>query len=747
MTRWRRHIRHARRFVSAAFATVVIGLAVLVGISQLALPWLTRNPDRVETWLSQKLDRSVRIGHIDSDWVGAGPRLTLDDVQIAPTDSAAAFQIPHAQLSFDLFAVFRRNRAWNELGVSDLDISLERAADGRWQLRGLVSGDGGTPSMGSLGALVLSRVALSVNDPSHDLHLQLRVPELRIVNLGGSSLRLLGHVKRERSDAASLDLVAELDLATRSGDIYVGGRNLELARLSGSQPVDGVALLEGSGTAQVWASLDHARINELRARLDIANVTFASVTTVHVDDGIDVAPRTHLDRLALVASLQTSANDWRVDITNFTVEASPLSATGGGAVSVACDQRPPTRCRGAARDIAVGSLASLAMLSESVPAGLRAWLYAAAPRGQLASGQFDGTSADRFSVAGELHGLRTGSVGVVPGIEFAHARLLGDAGALLLEVPQQALRIDYPHVFRKSFVFSRFGGDVVAWRAGTGWRVATDHIDFDGEGYGGELRGGIDLQGDGSRPVLDLSAVVTHAEVPAAKLFWPINVMPPAVVEWLDRALVSGKVVGGRVVVHGDLDDWPFDNHAGRFEASCEVDDVTFDFHPDWPRAEHVHATADFVGVSLDAEASAAMVSGVHATGVSAHVTDLGTPVLDLKAQASDSAERLMAFLRATPIGAQHAESLDTLALGGKAQVSVTTHLPISDEVSDILAVDGNVKLSGVNLDIAAQDFHLAAISTSAWLSAATFPILRIRWKRVLIRAEGWVHYSRMSAN
>ena len=113
----------------------------------------------------------------------------------------------------------------------------------------------------------------------------------------------------------------------------------------------------------------------------------------------------------------------------------------------------------------------------------------------------------------------------------------GDNQAVWLQLPDQQTRIDYPKVFRKPFVFTHFGGDVVAWPDAEGWRLRSHRFDLVGDGFAATLHGGADMQGDGTRPALDVYAQITDGTVDAAKLFWPVNVMPPATVEWLDRAL------------------------------------------------------------------------------------------------------------------------------------------------------------------------------------------------------------------
>ena len=74
----RARLRRLRFALLGIAATVVILLGIAAGVVQLALPWLERNPGQVERWLSERLQRPVRIGHVDGAWIGGGPVLVRE---------------------------------------------------------------------------------------------------------------------------------------------------------------------------------------------------------------------------------------------------------------------------------------------------------------------------------------------------------------------------------------------------------------------------------------------------------------------------------------------------------------------------------------------------------------------------------------------------------------------------------------------------------------------------------------------
>ncbi|HUD42752.1 MAG TPA: YhdP family protein [Dokdonella sp.] len=692
----RRRWRRVRRIVAGTLATVVIALGVLVGIGQLVVPWLVRNPDRVETWLAERIDRPVTIGHIAARWVRGGPQLVLENVLIgARTPAQTPLRLERAELALNLFAPFQRNRAWNEFRLVGLDLSLERGADGRWQLHGFdldpaASGD----PLGALGVLVLVDLKLRLDDARHGIHLQVGASELRLVNRG-AELYVLGKVRSLDEEASPLDLITSIRRGEGRGRLYLSGRDVDLGRLLRGQVYGGTRLDAGRGLVQAWAEWDHGRVLDVRTRLDLRGLRLAA-------DGPEVGPpsaaaATALDRLAVALRWRRGDGEaWSLDLADLVLGAGGVEHPPTRA-SVEMLGGTPLRWRAAADTIALAPLAGLAAQIGQLPPGLRGWLRGAAPRGRLDQAYLRYDGADDYELSTRFSDLAVAPAARAPGLGPLHGELRGDAQALLIALPAQGFTAEYPGVFREPFAFSAFGGDVVLRRIDDGWRVETDRIVFEGDGYGGELRGGVELPRGRPRPRLDLYAAVAHGDVPAAKRFWPVNVMPRPAVDWLDRALQAGRVVDGRAVFRGDLAEWPFDGYGGRFEAVAAIEDTQLQYLADWPRVEGVAAVARFVNDGMEASATAGSSLGAALGSAEARIADFGDAVLELSADGRGSGRNLLGFLRATPIGARFRDALAGLAIGGSADFEFELAVPLKKDAPGF-SLDGTATLAGATV-------------------------------------------------
>ena len=742
MTAWRRRLRHTRLWLQALFAAVVIALALGAGLVQIALPWIVSHPHRISAFLSSRLQRTVTIERVEGHWESDGPLLILHGVDIAAsTPGQPASVIPKAELKINFLAALRRNQSWNEFRLIGLNLQLVRNAGGDWQLRGLGAGgaDGKPADTGvlfDLGSLVLSNLHVNIDDADADRHLTLTADEVRLIN-SGSEHRVLARVHFAQNAAAPVAVVINYDSAERSGEMYIGGSGLDLGVMLHADALAGLRIEQGGGRLQLWSWWQHGHLQRARAEADLQGVVLSTAAPIKLDGKREIAPRVAFDHVAFGARWQREQNGWQADVADLVLARQgnqPIAANVHVEKSLGAAGTAPT-WTGHAENLDIAAPASVAILADALPETWRRWLYLADPVGTLHAATLRYAGAQDFDVDARFGNVAWHAVDKLPGVGGISGTLRGDQGAFVLSLPAHTeFALNLPRVFRRPLEFSEFSGDIAAYRvaapppdaaAGTvkpnnalpdavepgpigagptaalvaesdrpGWRVETDAINFQGVDYGGQLRGAVELHDDLSRPVLDVAAVVTHAQLTASHLYWP-SVMPPDAVAWLDRALSAGQITA-RAVLRGDLADWPFRNFAGRFEARVAIDDGRVDYLPDWPAAEHLHATATFVNTSLHVDADAAQALHAHIDKIAADIPDLGDGVLDLDAASTAAGKDLLGFVKATPIGQRFAARLLGVSVGGKAKVGLHLHLPIKQ--TEQLELVGTAALTDADL-------------------------------------------------
>ena len=306
-------------------------------------------------------------------------------------------------------------------------------------------------------------------------------------------------------------------------------------------------------------------------------------------------------------------------------------------------------------------LLALVGLSDRVDPGLRQWLSQAKPSARLAQVSLAGSRTRGLRAQGRLEGISFLAIGHSPGISGLAGEFSGDDQGFALKLdPASAFRFDWPSGFGVVHDVT-LDGSLAGWREGAGWRVGTSALRMRGKDFGADARGGLWFQGDGTRPWIDIAADIAEAPVPAAKGFWIHDKMSKAAVDWLNRALVGGKVRDGHALVSGDLDDWPFVHNNGRFEATARIDGGQFKFQPDWPAMDHVDADIAFIGNGFSIEGQGAL-AGVRVEAFKAGIADFGKAELSISARGGSDAAQMLAMLRQSPLQKKYGDTLTNLS-------------------------------------------------------------------------------------
>ncbi len=672
-------------------AVLLVLVAMVLGTVSQLLPLVEQHPDRVAAWLGQRTGRVIAFDEVRTEWTRRGPLLELDNLRVG--EGSQAFTIGDAEMLVSIYAGLLPGGSFSELRLRGLDLTLERASDGRWQVRGLPGQRqaGGDPlaALEGLGELQVIDGELAVLAPM--LGIDAHVPRIDLrLRVEGDRVRAgvrawpTGSSGRDTSGA--LDGQLDFNRATGDGTAYVGSRRAQLEPWSPLLQLAGVSVGSGAGRAEAWAELRHHRIAMVTVEAALDDVVLKGSAL----DAHRAPPQRQFEHIQTGARWHLTADGWRLDaprlrFTDASVvhQLDGLLIAGGDRFGVLAER------------IRVGPLLSVAALSDRLPPPLRRWLHAADPDATVRDLRIIGRRGGPMVASANFESLQFAPANGVPGIKGLAGRVQGDAHGFALE-PDPAARMlfDWPTGFAAAKTIT-LRGPVIGWRDGEGWRLGTPALRLAGKGYGTDIRGGLRWEGDGSRPRIDLAATVDDADLTLAREFWLNRLMAPKLIEWLDGALLAGTVRDGRVLVSGDLDQWPFDGTAGRLEASATVTGGKVRYRPDWPVVENIDADLAFFGTGFTVE-GAGSTAGVRIKKLQAGVDRYRGGTLRVHASGGSNAGELLELLRQTPLRKVHAETFDSLGASGPAVADFDFMLPLRPDSAAVFG--GVVRLSDARL-------------------------------------------------
>ncbi|WP_127564445.1 YhdP family protein [Stenotrophomonas indicatrix] len=681
----RLRLRRIRRHFIAACAVGLVGLALLVGTLSQLLPLAEHHPDRIAAWLSTRAGQPVRFERLDTTWTRRGPLLQLKGLRIGAGQGLA---IGDAEVLVSMYSGLLPGRSLTELRLRGLALDLQQAADGRWSVRGLPqSRAGGDPldALRRLGELQVIGGRLGVHAPALGVDATLPRIDLRL-RVDGDRLRV-GVRAWAQIDALPLTAVLDLDRQRGDGEAWVGADPVDFRAWAPLLAAGGMRLREGKGELNLWLTLRDFTPVALTTDSDLRDLRVEGAPMPGV-----ARPEMQLQRLQARLRWQRTEEGWALQVPRLRLQADGSQQQLDG-LQLRVGKQMQVQAAAAQAGTALRALA----LSDRLDAGLRHWLYLAKPQLDVAQLQLRGQQGGPLWVQGELQSLAFASVGNSPGLRGLGGRFEGDANGFSLQLqPQRQLQFDWPTGFGVRHDL-HLAGQIVGWRdeAG-GWRIGTPAMRVEGTDYAADVRGGLWFQGDGTRPWMQLAAKLDDVPMTAAKRFWIHSRMSKGATDWLDMALAGGQVRNGIGLVSGDLDDWPFDNNDGRFEATGHISNGDIRFQHDWPLMGQVDADVAFIGPGFHMQGSGDL-AGVAVQTFEAGIQDFGQQPLYVRADSQGDAGKLLAMLRQSPLHKEYGDTLDNLAASGPANVHFDLLQPLHHDQGGG-HLQGTVDLAGLKL-------------------------------------------------
>ncbi|HET9049239.1 MAG TPA: YhdP family protein [Chiayiivirga sp.] len=698
--RWRHRLRHLRRMVGWCVLGGIIALAMGVAVVSQLLPLVARHPQHVAEWLSVQIKAPVSLGSVQARWNRAGPELTLRGLRIG--GPSQALEIDGARLQINVYSGLWPGMPLTELRISKPELELSRKAGGEWQLRGIgrpaasASNQSPTALLDRFGAIDIEAASLRLEDEVSGRRFELARVDARLQRRG--TRLLLGAVVQAKP-GSRLRLAADLGDDARSGTLYLEGLQQDWAEWSQSLSWQELDLAQARGDIRLWIDLSDGQ--PVGGKLQMALAPFnvrQHAQTGHADDA-DAGYTAEFARWQLAASFERSAEGtWALRIPQWKVADSDetkdqpewrdavraLQLVGEGSKVQAVQ----------AEHLDLAALSRLGQVLPRVPEALRRALATLQPFGALRNAGVRLDGHGRFRLRGSLDGLGWASHGRVPGIAGISGELDGDQDALRLSLTPGPWKLGAPGIFRDLFQ-PQVDGELLAFRVGKDWRIDTPGLRLRESDYDITLAGGAQFPARGGA-VLDLRADVAEAPLVVAKRFWPMNVMPPAVVHWLDTALVDGKVAHGAALVRGNVLDWPFRHGEGRFEAVAELADATLKFHHDWPQGHGISGTARFINVAMEVDLKG-QIGGAQISRVTGGIPNFGDAILELAVQGDGTGPALLGVLRESSLRREFGSFMQNLTLTGRGNTQLDLHIPLEKHLGEP-SVDGYVDIERMDL-------------------------------------------------
>ncbi len=690
-------LRRTRTLLWTALSILIIAAAVMVGLGKLLLPYSAEFKPRVEAWLSGEFGRRVEIESFSGEWRAFGPQLAIKGLRLPAVDgSDDTAVIEEAVIDIKPFNVLIPSRALYDFRVVGADFRLVHLPDGRFEFSGLGVGGGGQTSgsalkqLATISAVILEDSNLRYDDEIHDIHLDLRAINGRLRARGDLlwaeiAFRLahgdVGQVSGELEATARLQMDSDQHPTSASWQLSV--QELMLGQLRDRLPRNDFFPSRGRLNAEIWGDWDREEKHRVRGAVDLRDANVASELMDRSIARVNTRFRWQL----------RSTEIWRLDLADLTYE------------DEAGDWSVKTLALGRNLGIGVGLWASADAIAVAKPVAIardvmrvvgKDWPRYLPMRGEGVVRDFELVLNKKMRLgraSGHFRGGNVGDWGKWPDISNVDGILKFGPGRGQLDISGSDVVVEWPRMFEAPLTIDLPSCLVsFAWSGEKGkYQVGLNEcaIENDFVSARGEMR----FKGDPpGKPAVDVMVVADHLEAGAVGDYWPRALIKERAVDWLENGLVGGQLVAGRLQIHGDMDDWPFDGGEGRFEAVAELNGAEIDYFDGWPRAKAVDGTAHFVNSGMDLMATSQDIGGATVNRVRAQIADFREPQLEVDYETVDDLTDLLGFIRQTPLTERIGTDLSRFVFEGAAKTSGSFSVPLRQGGDGVL-LDGLLEL------------------------------------------------------
>ncbi len=692
-------MRTLRKIVRGSVVAVLAVAAVAVvaaGGFQLLLRRLPSYQDEIQAWVTAELGLALDYTRLDGALGWRGPELAFRDVRVRTVGDSTPFltartaSVGFTTLDLVLRLVTGREPAIDRLTFDGTEFTLVRTEEGAYRLQGAPAVSGEQPLV-----QVPPDIDVLVRN-SRVLYLDAARSVAWAFQAVNGSLRRDDQVLTvearglpppefaDRIEVTAQAFVADAKGAG-AGAKYTGDWRLsvdldgvDIAVAARLFPPSAVAPQAGRGDVAIWLDWQGGAVSSGTVELALADVAFQSSFG---------AVDSRFEQIALSGNWERTSGEWAFGLRDVALTRSGRAWPEAATVDIDVGRGPDGIDHFALR----GSFLRLedltpffAPLQESRL--LESW-FALAPHGDLRAFDLALTrNADAsvdYTVAADFAGIGIEKFENVPGITGLTGQVRADSRTGRLELASEGAALDWPALFRGALAVPELRG-VVVWRAGQdAVRVVSDDLLV--VTPAASLRSNLELTlpMDESSPELDLRTTVSPFDIAAVPQYLPANTMPPTVVSWLDSALRGGRATRAEVAFVGPVRAFPFDGGEGEFRATIDIEDGRLAFIRDWPAAEELDGTVEFVNARFAARGSA-RVLGNRTADVRVGIGDLRAGDFTLQADTIGGLDQVLAFLNSAPLIASYlGEDFARIeAPAGTGAVSLDLALPLRDRAA-----------------------------------------------------------------
>lgn len=682
-------------------------MAISLSGVRLVLTGVESYKTNLEARISVLLGTPVKLGSLGAKMRGVSPELVLRNVNIASAlaTETSSIHLKEIRLVINLGEVLLNRDLLSSSSITLVGarLSVTRKQDGSFAVEGLRAGNGQPLWLlqGRKYEVLQSQITWQ-DQQKGGAPLLLDAVDLAIMNDGEHHrINMLTRLPEKYGDSLKVvvDFEAAADkLSDIKGTLFIEGKNVKLHGLASTYLPFDIKMTAGSADFKVWSQWQQAKLISVKGDAQLRHAAFFR-------SGKGSFPVNHLDAQF---DGQIKDQQWFLDINRFMLETAGENKKSStkwpdAVISMAGEKAADTgfqKLKLFAKQLDLAEASKLAQFFAPLTEEQTQLLGQAKISGNIRQfSLYAEPELKSFAIAGWFDAISIEPILAKPGIENISGKIKGSDKLGKVELASQDVHVKAPQLFTKPVLFNQVQG-LLAWQqAEEQWVLSSQSVQINSPAFHSESRLLVNIPKAEEKPFIDLQASFESDDLSQVASYLPTQIMKEKLKIWLSNAFVAGQATKGDLLFYGKLNDFPFADGSGVFEAKLDIDKAEIKFHPEWQHISGINGELSFAQNNISGSFNQGQIGKVAINKAEMSISGLGIDEqLIIKGEGQGDINQILDVLQQSPLASRVKPVTTHTSLQGMSKATLDLTIPLRP--GHEIKVDGNAQLNNAQLTV-----------------------------------------------
>tara|TARA_Y100000022_G_scaffold200210_1_gene214840 strand:- start:12160 stop:16101 length:3942 start_codon:yes stop_codon:yes gene_type:complete len=645
----------------------------------------------IEKELEARISYDVEIDSVEAQWHFTNPSIIVNGFKIHNKNYKKSIAADRMEFDFSWLSLVKFSPVIDRVQLDRPNINIVR------DVNGLISINGIDFTMGNnnlgLSSWLLNQDDVIINEGQlswQDLTRSNDILQLNDLNFSYGSSKLLSFIGRREFMVNSLinpgsdehvglngfiDIRSIENYDDLEGYFNIKLNNFELAKLSPwfDYPAN---ISTGIGDLSADVYLKDAQIVRVDGSTNLNNVTikkdkFKALKINNLNSFFDVNYNNNLAQIYL-------------NNLSFMVDGSSLESLNLKASFDSSDE-----LNAITFDINETDLSSISQLSQYFPDNfnfLKEPMKRLSPTGKISNLKFNWEKGDNFFRGLELkmdvEKINLKPFNGYPGVKNLSAILNIANNEGFLQINSKDLVIIKNDIFRQPIKFDQIIGDLT-WLDN---RYEISNLKINNQDFVSNMQGAF-ITSDSGAGDIDLEINIPNADISRLSNYYPKSIGEEGL-KWLDTSLLRGLASNTKIIIRGNMQDFPFvdkenkpDSLEGLFEVTSSITGSTIEYGKGWPNVENFDIDVMVTGSKIELVSKQGNILSNEIISFTGAIDDFTKeePLLDIYLKTNSSLDKMLDAINNSPVKKVMKGTSHAMKGSGLGQLDLMLSIPLKD--------------------------------------------------------------------